>query len=761
MTTIDDYDLDTINIMLYNNIDRDKPVELTAGMFIFDKPVKGDKIWICTNIRYSEEILMTKTHFECVQLFFDRNLLLNYAKESSIKKPNNIPADVRKISNDVKWLNSEMDSTCKLKHKNECFMKDNMLLVLKYCFPVTFPVDNPPFSFSNGQHNVVTVSRLINGWFNSDKYANFTHMKIDGKSTTVIGCQWLDTIKFHPVYQKVNKNIKQYFVKVKEPLIKLLEQVMDLMEKSVSYTYETVTGTGKEKKVNVSSNFFYNHYELFTAYDFVRYMNDKELNLRNNTMSKYKMAWSENVDKAVNNFKELLQMIITNIQTDINYGIIYKLFVIIYFYYYNISQIKHIRENPSQYIKDITLTDILKLHNKKLKTSLDLILLLCCVFSKEGYNQFVRDMGIDQVTLQKYDFHKPYVQSFESLNLPNRQSTNKNVNALFDIIGYDIQGLYDIYGENGYYDVAKQGDTYIGFDRINLSADKKKAPHYEIYLSMELAGGLVDDNNKSAVSCLFENNRLGRMLQKIIKQEKESEDVLEMREYIDLTDLIKKTEKEVKQKAAQEAQEEKAEKAEKAAKEAKEAQAQNQGPGQQNPGPQNQGSNDNLLEVELDKVPGISADIRKKIMDKINKDIPEVKELAKVISKYNKDVSLKSEYTKILTTTKSKIKSLIENAKYDEEQNKELTPDKKEKARYDLMDYEKIKELIIQMIDQTFFEENKDNAKKFKGGSLKGGSLKGGSLKGGSLKDGLLKGRFLKKTQRRLHRRMHKKTRTL
>ena len=254
MTTIDDYDLDTINIMLYNNIDRDKPVELTAGMFIFDKPVKGDKMWICTNIRYSEEILMTKTHFECVQLFFDRNLLLNYAKESSIKKPNNIPADVRKISSDVKWLNSEMDSTCKLKHKNECFMKDNMLLVLKYCFPVTFPVDNPPFSFSNGQHNVVTVSRLINGWFNSDKYANFTHMKIDGKSTTVIGCQWLDTIKFHPVYQKVNKNIKQYFVKVKEPLIKLLEQVIKLMENS--YT---------EKAYKIQQ---YNFYGLFETYIF-------------------------------------------------------------------------------------------------------------------------------------------------------------------------------------------------------------------------------------------------------------------------------------------------------------------------------------------------------------------------------------------------------------------------------------------------------------------------------------------------------------
>ena len=751
MTTIDDYDLDTINIMLYNNIDRDKPVELTAGMFIFDKPIKGDKIWICTNIRYSEEILMTKTHFECVQLFFDRNLLLNYAKESSIKKPNNIPADVRKISNDVKWLNSEMDSTCKLKHKNECFMKDNMLLVLKYCFPVTFPVDNPPFSFSNGQHNVVTVSRLINGWFNSDKYANFTHMKIDGKSTTVIGCQWLDTIKFHPVYQKVNKNIKQYFVKVNEPLIKLLEQVMDLMNSDDTETYlgnnktKIMTRFRQEYNNNMGGN------KYIGASSFLRWY-VKEYNAPD-------YSNPENITGDI--FISIYTKLLESLKKTASHNEINGLFLFLYYFYYAFLEDETDVEDENK--NKIKLKTHLAKNHKVLKQKLDLILLLCSVFSKDGYNQFVRDTGIDQVTLQKYDFHKPYVQSFESLNLPNRKSTNKNVNALFDIIGYDIPGLYDVYGENGYYEVAKKGETYIGFDQINLSADKKKAPHYEIYLSMEFAGGLVDDNNKSAVSCLFENNRLGRMLQKIIKQEKESEDVLEMREYIDLTDLIKKTEKEVKQKAAQE---EKAEKAAKEAKEAKEAQQnpgpgqQNPGPGQQNPGPgpqnPNQGSKEDLLEVELDKVPGISADIRTKIMDKINKDIPEVKELAKVISKYNKDVSLKSEYTKILTTTKSKIKSLIENAKYDEEQNKELTPDKKEKARYDLMDYEKIKELIIQMIDQTFFEENKDNAKKFKGGSLKGGLLKGGLLKGG-----LLKGSSLRKTRRKLHRRMHKKTRTL
>ena len=717
MTTIDGYDLDTINIVLYNNIDRNKPIELDSKTFVFDQPIKSDngKMWICTNVRYSEEVLMTKTHSECVQVFFDQALFLKYIKESSIKKPKNTPNDMKSHTTDM-WEDSENNKKCKLTH--DCFMKENMLIVIRYCFPATFPVSNPPFSFSTGQKNIITFTSYINSLFNADKYANFTHMKIDGKEATVIGCQWLDTIKFHPAYQKVNKGIKQYFAKLKKPLSDLLKQVINLMLKNDSFValdtkyIAWYKGNGTDKRTigaNKFVNYFYNNF----------------------TGAETPANTADGFD--AKHFQDACDTLLKALDNNIGYKELYALLLLFYYFYYTINRIDDDEPKPS-IIKD-----------KVLKQKIDLIMLLCCVFSKDGYNQFVREIGIDQVTLQKYDFHKPYVQSFESLNIPNRQSTNPNINKLFDIIDYDIPGLYNIYGEDGFYNVAnnKTQDTYIGIDRINLSADKKKAPHYEIYLAMEFVGGRVDDNNKTAISCLFENNRLGRLLEKNIKREKESDDILEMREYIDLSEIIKKTEKDIKQKEAQEAKEAKVAK-EVAKKENNVREAQSVVP--QNPEPQAQGSKNDLLEIELDKVPGISSDIRKKIMEKINKDIPEVKELAKVISKYNKDVSVKSEYTKILTTTKSKIKSLIENAKYDEEQNKELTPDKKEQARYDLIDYEKIKELIIQLIDQAFFEENKENAKSFKGGSLKGGSLKGG---------------YLRKTRRKWYHRRHIKTHRL
>jgi hypothetical protein len=699
MTTIDGYDLDTLNIMIYNNIDPKKPIELDAKMFMFDTPIKSDngKMWLCTNIRYSEEILMTKTHFECVQTFFDQTLFLKYVKESSVKKPNNTPAEVGKIKDDVKWSDSEKNSNKlgKCSSKHDCFMKENMLLALKYCFTITFPVNNPPFSYSQGPKSSITIGSFINSWFNSDKYANYTHMKVEGKEATIIGCQWIDTIKYHPVYQKVNKSIKQYLVKVKGPLVKLLEQVIELMD-------EKKEGSG-------------NYYKIMFAY-FRSWKTDDKNKMRNSSYLKYLNSVYKSLHNEENiedwpSPETILKQYFVNIKNELDNSTepnkLNILFMLIYFFYYII-----VITNTEILIDKETLTieKCLTQYNKELKQKLDLILLLCCVCSKDGYNQFVRELGINQVTLQKYDFHKPLITAFEAITIPNRESTNKDIRDLFDLTGYEIPGLYNVYQEDGFFNIMnredKSNDPFIGFDRINLSADKKKAPHFEIYLAIEFAGGLVTDTNRSAVSCLFENNRLGNMLQRLIKSEQKSTDILELREYIDLTKLIQKTEKDIKVKAAKEAKEAKEAKAvsqAKEAKDAKEVSVNNAAP-----------NKDNLLQTELDKLPGVTADIQKKIVEKLNKEIPAVKELADTISKYNKEgAPYKPAYDKILTKAKSDVQSLIQNAKYDIDNNPYQTQDEKNNVTNNLLDYKKIKELIVQLIDQTFFEKDKERAKKF------------------------------------------------
>jgi len=92
-------------------------------------------------------------------------------------------------------------------------------------------------------------------------------------------------------------------------------------------------------------------------------------------------------------------------------------------------------------------------------------------------------------------------------------------------------------------------------------------------------------------------------------------------------------------------------------------------------------------------------------MEKINKEIPSVKELADTITKYNKDLSLKSAYDKILTKAQNDIETLIKNSTYDVEKNPDLAYDKKEKARLDVLDYTNIKDLIGQLTQQASFAE--------------------------------------------------------
>jgi len=58
-----------------------------------------------------------------------------------------------------------------------------------------------------------------------------------------------------------------------------------------------------------------------------------------------------------------------------------------------------------------------------------------------------------------------------------------------------------------------------------------------------LAGGLVTDANFSAVSCYFENNRLGNKADKLINKTENTE-ILQMIEYIDMTERLDKFNKE-------------------------------------------------------------------------------------------------------------------------------------------------------------------------------------------------------------------------
>ena len=668
MPTFGDFEIDTINIMMYNNIDREKPVELTAKMFIFDQPVKGDYMWLCTNIRYSEEVLISKTHAECVELFFDKDKFISYLKQSRLKKTtNNDPNELRKIES-IKWRDSEADNNyddgydakvCKITHKNLCFMKDNMLIALKYCFRITFPVDNPPHSFSANNVDGLTVSKLLNSWFNSDKYANFTHMTVFDKKSTLIGCKWLDNAKYHPVYQKVFRNINNYLKKVKEPLLILIDSALK-------------KGIFKELDTNNQNN------------------------NQNNNNAEYAKEKNKNPGFTIENeFKNFHNFIMQN---SISSRHLFHISYLMYYFYITlrIDAIKNKDDKNKDDKNNLT---------KPIK-ELELITMLTHVFSTQGYRAFITKSGLSQVDLQKYDFYKPYIDSFSTLTFPNRESKNIYIVPLFQEKEDDyISGTYSIYQPSyGYYDyISDPNSPYIGIDRINLSADKKKLPQYEIYVAMEFVGGLVTDSNKKAVGCLFENNRLGNLLKKIISKE-ESTELLPMIEYIDLSKLIESTEKTQKLKE-KESKKTSVDKETSANDNKKLVSDDNKNPAaNDNIKPASDNSikpaSDDLLKLEIDKLSGVTPDFQKEIISKINTKAKYVKDLADIIQKSNNDNSLNSEYMKAVTIAETTIGATIQNNEQDATDPKSSV-EKIQKAERNRVIYNYIKELIENLKKQA------------------------------------------------------------
>jgi hypothetical protein len=354
--------------------------------------------------------------------------------------------------------------------------------------------------------------------------------------------------------------------------------------------------------------------------------------------------------------------------------------------FYIIPRIDAIKNNPTQ--------------NNVIKQSkeLELITMLTHVFSTQGYRAFITKSGLSQVDLQKYDFYKPYIDSFSMLTFPNRESKNRHITTLFqDRDDEYLSGLYYIYHtDDGFYDyISDSNSPYIGIDRINLSADKKKLPQYEIYVAMEFVGGLVTDSNKKAVGCLFENNRLGNLLKRIISKEENTE-LLPMIEYIDLSKLVESTEKNQKLKE----------------KESKEASTNKETSSNDNKKPatndnikpvtddNKKPASDDLLKLEIDKLSGVTPEFQKEIILKINTKAKYVKDLADIIQKYNNDNSLNSEYKKAVTIAETTIGATIQNNEQDATDPKSSV-EKIQKAERNRVIYNYIKELIENLKKQA------------------------------------------------------------
>ncbi len=703
MITINDFDLDKINIMAVTNIDATKPIELKPDMFIFDKKISGDNIWICTNARYSEEVLMTKTHQECLEIFYNRDKFVSYLVQSRLKKTGDNSNELRKMK--TKWRDSQgNDEQCK--NKNDCFIKENMLLMLKYCFKISFPVDNPPYAYSSGYSSTFSLNKLLSGFGNNDPYAKYTHMNISNKKTTLIQCRWLDNAVFHPVYMSIIYKIDGSLKRVSTNIVELIDAYLKIF----TAKFEPAVAPGPATILP----------GLPDAYNDV-----------------------ENIKKFLGDIKGRIQdeskigiADMRSLQTFMNlhYTQFYKL-------YHDPLRKMNIKYDPND-TTDTTDTNknykkqeeiIKKLEFFQNKT-IAILILLTNTFSSQAYKDIYDKMKLSSIDMARYDYYKPYIDNFALLSLPNRISTNETIancfdetsNSLFEITKMAATFKYKIYEENEFYDILNQKPSpYIGLDKINQAESKKQSPHYELYLALDLAGGLVTDANFSAVSCYFENNRLGNKADKLINKTENTE-VLQMIEYIDMTERLDKFNKEQDKIKSDEKKAKETKKAEesKKAEEAKKAETSNPEKVKIN-APEQQDKNDpnnfiiknELLKQSIDEISGITDDIQKIIISKINRkdSAMQINKLAELIKKYNDnrdDKQAKVDVDQYARKSKSFVKSAIEGL---ESKIKigDLEPDKKAQEESTLATYKYILQVVENLIKKI---EDEEFRKTLKGG---------------------------------------------
>ena len=699
MITINDFDLDKINIMAVTNIDATKPVELKPDMFIFDKKISGDNMWICTNARYSEEVLMTKTHFECLEIFYDKDKFVAYLLLSRLKKTGTESNQLRKMK--TKWLNSQGDDE-QCKNKVNCFIKENMLLMLKYCFKITFPVDNPPYAYSSKRPSSFSFNKFLSKLGNADPYVNYTHMNISNKKTTLIQCRWLDNAVFHPMYQSVMRKIDGYLKRVGTNIVELIDGYLKLLNETIK-DESTTTSAPDLKTILPGLPDNYNTIDKITNFL-------TEIKTRIEDESKIGIADMRSLQAFMN----------------VHYDLFYK----------KMAE-KQVAEKQGKPKEGKTKEEIEKILGFIRNKPIAILILLTNTFSTQAYKDIYDKMKLSSIDMARYDYYKPYLDNFALLSSPNRISTNEIIancfdetkNSLYEITSVSSTFKYKIYEENGFYDIINQNPSpYIGLDKINQAESKKQSPHYELYLALDLAGGLVTDANFSAVSCYFENNRLGNMGDKLINKTENTE-VLQMIEYIDMTERLDKYNKEQAkiqsdEKKKAEAKQAEAKQAEAKQAEAKQADASNAEkvsitteakPDKNNP--ENFVIKNDLIKQSVDKISGITEDVQKVIVSKINRKENELKinKLADLIKKYNdnrNDKQAKLDLDTFARQSLNAVKSAID-ALDNRIKNGDLEPDKKSQEESTLATYKYILEVVKNLISQI---EDEDVRKNIKGG---------------------------------------------
>lgn len=176
-------DLEIVELVIQMHTNMDTQLELTADI-VENKKLSGKNPFLCTNCKYSKDVLIQKPIGERFDIFFNRTKFYNFMLVSRLKKNQSIE--------------SRYDSN---------IVRENIIIMLNSLFQISFPIKEQVELMDDKS---VDFENMIKNLFKSNEY---TYLKLN-KTSTVTQVIWLNTIGSNPIYYDIYQKNKKYNKKV-------------------------------------------------------------------------------------------------------------------------------------------------------------------------------------------------------------------------------------------------------------------------------------------------------------------------------------------------------------------------------------------------------------------------------------------------------------------------------------------------------------------------------------------------------------------
>ena len=540
----EDPEINIVKLRIQMHTNKDTIDELTADKFMINTKINGTFPFLCTNYRYSKELLNYKSLEERVELFFNYTKFINFVIASKLKKTKPVlivsqkivDIDTKitelfdKIKNEGSPITNSQDimteinakpniyskeqilegfsSDKKFKDNDELYkylqnlskkndvdnsiIKENIIIMLNAIFPISFPIkDQISSMYDSSNIDFVNIAKQL---FTPNEYV---YLNI-GKICTVTQVIWLNTISSNPVYYELYRKITKYYKMVLKYIDKNIKD--DILV--VQYIDGKNIKGDKQSIANIiesSSNDSDKISEIKKNLEaiFSVYLNTENRNKRYNI--KYKNPNEEDEEYPPKKLF-ILYYLITNLK-DKEKNNFNRLYVT-----------KYVTENTSgnpYYSNQDTFYETKFLDSLKESKDVDI----------DFYKQYHKDID-NNLSPYRISTVSEIASSLNNTNLSNSNSSNTNGNytKFIDLI-------------------KKHGKTFSGIDKVK----DKEADLYEIHIGLGLVGGKVTQSNY-IFSCNYASHRLGNLMNYLIKNTKENEEHVRLYNYIDLENIKDTTE---------------------------------------------------------------------------------------------------------------------------------------------------------------------------------------------------------------------------